>query len=525
MRFDTLAQQRDFANRILLALLWIFVPLVAMSALAFGADPAMYAGAGAVFAGAAHLMARVSGGSGSDRMTIGVALMCQVSLLVASASNGPWQADMHMAYFAALAMLAAYCDWRVILAGAAVVAVHHLSLNFLLPAAVFPGGGDLARVVLHAVILIAEAVTLMWLCHSIVHMFASVAAKAEEARVAGDMAAQAKEAEMRGAEAQARMRAEVAAQQALVVERLARGLEQLADGNLTVRLTDEFSPEYRALKENFNISVERLEGVVSQIVKASQSIRGSAGEVSNSADDLSQRTERQAATLEETAAALDEITRAVSRTAEMAQKTQKTVGEVHGGAANSLSIIERTVSAMGNIEASSGQIGQIISIIDEIAFQTNLLALNAGVEAARAGEAGRGFAVVAQEVRALAQRSAEAARQIKGLISTSETHVKSGVALVGETGGAVSLIASKVVEILDAMREIASLTSAQSSGLQELNTAMVQMDRATQMNAAMVEESTAASHMLNDEASTLASAIARFKVGQAPAGRGYSQAA
>ena len=242
-----------------------------------------------------------------------------------------------------------------------------------------------------------------------------------------------------------------------------------------------------------------------------------AGEISQASDDLSKRTEQQAASLEETAAALDQITATVRRTAAGARQASDAVTAAKGEAEHSGVVVTQAVSAMGQIEKSSQQISQIIGVIDEIAFQTNLLALNAGVEAARAGDAGRGFAVVAQEVRALAQRSAEAAKEIKGLISTSTQQVGQGVDLVGQTGKALQSIVAKVAEIDTLVSEISSSAQEQATGLAEVNTAVNQMDQVVQQNAAMVEQSTAASHSLANEAQEMARLVSRFQVGEVAA--------
>jgi methyl-accepting chemotaxis protein len=231
-------------------------------------------------------------------------------------------------------------------------------------------------------------------------------------------------------------------------------------------------------------------------------------------DDLSRRTENQAASLEQAAAALGEITSTVRRSSEGAIQAKRAVNSAKTGAEQSGVIVSQAVSAMSEIESSSRQITQIIGVIDEIAFQTNLLALNAGVEAARAGDAGRGFAVVASEVRALAQRSAEAAKEIKGLISESSRQVAAGVDLVGQTGQALKRIVEEVAEINDLVSQIAASAEEQSIGLQEVNTTVVQMDQVTQQNAAMVEQSTAASRQLADETTNLQALIGRFNYGE-----------
>jgi methyl-accepting chemotaxis protein len=308
-----------------------------------------------------------------------------------------------------------------------------------------------------------------------------------------------------------------AAEQAQVVQSLAAGLEQMASGNLTSRLSDTFPQDYERLRADFNAAVERLEETMTVVAANTNGISTGADEIAQASDDLSKRTEQQAASLEETAAALDEITATVKKTASGARQASDVVTQAKGEAEHSGKIVAEAVQAMGLIEQSSQQISQIIGVIDEIAFQTNLLALNAGVEAARAGDAGRGFAVVASEVRALAQRSAEAAKEIKALISASSQQVGQGVNLVGETGKALQSIVAKVAEIDALVSEIAASAMEQSTGLAQVNTAVNQMDQVVQQNAAMVEQSTAATHSLKGEAEELARLIARFKVGSAQA--------
>ncbi|HVI34198.1 methyl-accepting chemotaxis protein [Phenylobacterium sp.] len=315
-----------------------------------------------------------------------------------------------------------------------------------------------------------------------------------------------------------RERREASERQELAMGRLADSLTALADGDLTARIDGDFPAEYARIQSDFNAAIQRLAEVMGVIIETAGSIGAATGEIGQAADDLSKRTEQQAASLEETAAALDEITATVRKTAEGANHARDVVSTAKSDAERSGEIVRNAVTAMTEIEKSAQQISQIIGVIDEIAFQTNLLALNAGVEAARAGDAGRGFAVVASEVRALAQRSADAAKEIKALISASTQQVGEGVTLVGRTGEALERIVSQVSDITGVVTEIAASAAEQATGLAEVNTAVNQMDQVTQQNAAMVEQSTAASHSLAQETHQLTELISRFKVeGGAPA--------
>ena len=310
-------------------------------------------------------------------------------------------------------------------------------------------------------------------------------------------------------------RAEAAAEQAKVVQGLATGLDNLAKGNLTFRITEPFPGDYVKLRDDFYLAIGQLQDAMTDVATNVRAMRSGAGEISQAADDLSRRTEQQAASLEETAAALDEITATVRKSAEGAKQASTVVAASRGDAEKTGHVVRNAVDAMSEIEKSAEQISQIIGVIDEIAFQTNLLALNAGVEAARAGDAGKGFAVVASEVRALAQRSADAAKEIKALISASTQQVEQGVGLVGQTGEALQRIVSQVAEIDSLVSEIAASAQEQATGLHQVNTAVNEMDRVTQQNAAMVEETTAASHSLASEAESLSQSVGRFNIGGA----------
>ena len=310
-----------------------------------------------------------------------------------------------------------------------------------------------------------------------------------------------------------------AREQAFVMEHIATGLTKLAEGDLTYRVDIDFPPAYQRLQGDFNGAITQMEEAMRTIVHAANSIGSGSDEIARAADDLSRRSEQQAASLEETAAALDEITATVKRSSAGAVEASRVVTSTRSDAERSAVVVRSAVEAMNQIEKSSQSISQIIGVIDEIAFQTNLLALNAGVEAARAGDAGRGFAVVAQEVRALAQRSADAAKEIKTLISTSSQQVSQGVSMVGQTGEALQAIVGKVSEIDGLVSEIAASGAEQATGLNEVNAAVNQMDQTVQQNAAMVEQSTAASHALKGEANGLMQMIGRFQVSGAQAAR------
>ena len=329
-------------------------------------------------------------------------------------------------------------------------------------------------------------------------------AEAQAQRAAAEQERQRTEAE----------RAAAAKQQEFVVHSVATGLEKLSSGDLLFRLSTEFGGDYEKLRADFNAAMGKLQETMQAIAANTQGVRSGAEEITQASDDLSRRTEQQAASLEETAAALEQITATVRHTAENATEARNTVSSAKADAERSGEVVRNTVQAMDGIESSSKQIANIIGVIDEIAFQTNLLALNAGVEAARAGDAGRGFAVVASEVRALAQRSADAAKEIKALISASGTQVATGVKLVGETGQALERIVAQVAQLNSLVVDIAASAQEQATGLNEVNAAVNQMDQVTQQNAAMVEEATAASHGLSGEAQELARLVGQFKIGR-----------
>jgi len=303
-----------------------------------------------------------------------------------------------------------------------------------------------------------------------------------------------------------------------VVQTVGAGLEALAKGNLTYRLNTQMSGSFAKLKDDFNAALAQLEDAMKSVLSGTEDIGVGANEISQAADDLSRRTEQQAASLEQTAAALEEITATVKMTAQNAKEATTIVTKAKAAAEEGGGVVKTAITAMGQIEQSSKQITDIIGIIDEIAFQTNLLALNAGVEAARAGDAGKGFAVVASEVRALAQRSSQAAKEIKSLIQASGGHVASGVKYVGETGDSLRRIVEQVMQINALVSEMANAAQQQSTGIEEVNAAVTQMDQVTQQNAAMVEQSTAAARNLAVQTGELKEMVTFFSVSGGEAG-------
>ena len=504
----------------IVALLWINLGMMALRFWwGMDADPVIVLGGGAAIAGVATLTWWNDRTGTATQISTALAHAASVALLVYSFSGSPLQIDMHMYFFASLAICASWVSWRPIVAFAGLTAVHHVVLFFVLPAAVFPGSTDISRVILHAVILILEAGALMALGHTLARAFAQNDEAMQETRAATaratEMSQQAEQAQQQNLEDSRSREAERAGDNDrlhFAIEALGRGLDQLARGDLRFRLTDQFDGSLEKLRLDFNTSMETLERVVAELGRSALEMREGSNGVSTDAERISQRTEQQAVSLEETAAAIGRITQNVQSSSERAGEAGRLVDEATKNASRSEGIVAKAVGAMAEIEDSSRQIGQIISVIDGIAFQTNLLALNAGVEAARAGEAGKGFAVVAQEVRELAQRSATAAKEINALIETSTSQVGSGVTLVNQTGEALRSIGDQVKTINDYIGKIVDTARDQANDISEINSAVVAMDQSTQQNTALVSDTTKAIRRLAADADGLVAKLAVFSV-------------
>ncbi len=319
-------------------------------------------------------------------------------------------------------------------------------------------------------------------------------------------------------------RLDAAAEQASLIGSLAGGLKNLAEGDLTFRLGD-FPDAYRQIRDDFNSAMTGLQETIKAIMTATREVSSATAEIATSTTDLSQRTEEQAACLEETSASMEQIAATVKQNAENAQHANQSASNMRDAADRGGQVVGKAIDAMARIETSSRKISDIIGVIDEIARQTNLLALNAAVEAARAGESGRGFAVVASEVRSLAQRSAQAAKDIKDLISNSNGQVKEGVHLVNDAGAALHEVVELIKGVAEIVSDIASASIEQSTGIEQINKALTQMDEVTQQNSALVEENAATAKTLEQQAGAMDERIAIFKIDTAAAkGRFVKQA-
>ena len=497
--------------------LWLHVPLAAVIALLGGAGGWVVPAAIAALAGLVTLERWRNPVGESVQLTTAASLALTVGLLVFQLSGHPWQLDAHMYFFAVFACVAVFCNWRALVVYAGIVAVHHLGLNYLMPLAVFPDGADLGRVLLHAVVVVIQAVALIWLTAMLSRAFAASAravrtaqeAEAEAARVAAEQAA-------RDAADLERQRAATAVQ-ARVVRDISAGLERLARGDLTGPIDspahDPFPAEYDTLRAAYNAVLAHLGDLVARIEGVARAVQSGSAEIDQASQNLSHRAETQAATLEQSAAALEQLTASVRATASRAAEAEAAGRENRASAEAGQSVVQEAIAAMREIERSSEQIIRIIGVIDEIAFQTNLLALNAGVEAARAGEAGRGFAVVASEVRGLAQRATESARDIKALIADSAGHVETGSALVARSGTSLEDILAKAADVQALMIEISAAARQQSNGIGEINSGVAALDQVTQQNAAVAEQTTAAAGELNRRGVELVEALASLRRG------------
>lgn len=493
---DELHKIRSVGMRAL-AMVCVVGTVIIWAGVAFANSGIMPAIASTVIAALAASLALQGRCDTAARSAMAGAIITYPMILLYQWASFPWMIDLHMVFFAMLAVVVVLADWRAILTAATLTALHHLLGNLAVPQFVYGDDGDILRVLLHAAIVIIETAALVLLSTQLENMIGQQAA----ARAAIEDAERVVEAE----------RSRVAQEQHLVMDAVANRLDLLAAGDLSATISTAFPPAYARLRDSMNAATGDLNRLVANVSTVTAQIAQGASEIRSASDDLASRTEQQASALEQNSSTTRDLTVAIQKTAADANGTRKTIEETQTFAEAGGCVVSRAVDAMTEIEKSANEIGQIISVIDGIAFQTNLLALNAGVEAARAGESGRGFAVVANEVRALAQRSADAASSIRSLIQTSGQQVAQGVQLVGKTGDVLGDIVQQISTVSVAITGIADAADRQSTQLSRVSGSFGQLDTVTQQNAAMVEESNAAAHHLSRAADELRNLVSQFK--------------
>jgi methyl-accepting chemotaxis protein len=489
----------------LVALLVIALAVITGIAAAMTDLPGKWIGAGlagllAILPGVMAMQGRVDA---QARIIAAITVVAMPAILLFVCEGAAWQVDLHMMFFALLAATSILCDARAILAATAVVAVHHIGLGFLVPEWIFGTDSSFGRIVLHAVILVVEAGVLIWLARSIVALVAANAAQTEanaalDATLAADRARQ--DAELQ-----------------LVTGAVGTGLTALAAGDLTAKITNAFPPGYEVLKRDFNAAVTSLGTIMSAVGESSQTVLAGITEIAQASEDLARRTESNAASLEQTSAALVQIETRLKASARSSVSTVARADQAIATVGAGRTTAMEAVAAMTRVGSSAKGIDSVIEGVDKIAFQTRVLAMNAAVEAGRAGEAGRGFAVVADLVSALAMRAEEEAKRARDQLGVTQSDIDTAVKAVERVDAALNTISVDVGAVHELLGTIAADNQAQSSAVSEITSAVASMDRATQQNAAMVEETSAASLGLAEEVNALADRTAQFRSDNADA--------
>lgn len=442
-------------------------------------------------------------GGGIARLAVSLGAMGQLPLLTAALAGNPWQLDSHLIYFAVLAVLVILQDQRALLAASGLVVVHHALLTFFLPTLIYPSSGlliDLGRLALHGTVWVAETGGLFYLLSTQLRQRDQIERETE--RLSEALASSQdlqlnltrKETEQRNA-----------------MDQFSAALTKLAEGDLGTRIETVFPDQFEPLRNEFNSAVNSLSVAMASVQVNADSIRTDTRSIASAAEKLAKRTEDQAHALGSVTSRIDDISDVMSSASDDAKQAATRTSETRDEVEKGVKVVDGALDAMGQIKSSSDRIRSVVDLIEDVALQTNLLALNAGVEAARAGSAGKGFAIVASEVRALASRSSDAAQEINTLINDSTRQVQNGVELVDNAGAVLRGVLEAVRSASDAMQTIASTVGTHARGIADLKHTVGELDHLTQQNAAMFEETSAATTALTAATDLLSEVVGQFQ--------------